>query len=453
MEDTIAAISTPIGEGGIAIIRLSGPRAFEIADAMFVSPRGKPSHFQTHTIHFGTIGNNGELLDQVMLTVMRAPRTYTAEDVVEINCHGGLLNARNILFCCLKHGARLAEPGEFTKRAFLNGRIDLTQAEAVMDLIGAKTDRAHAAAAHALEGHLSRRIKEVRERLVTVLAHIEAHIDFPEDDIATDTRDQWLTNTEEIVHVLNHLLATVREGKILREGVSVAIVGRPNAGKSCLMNALLGQDRSIVTPIPGTTRDAIEETANVRGIPVRFTDTAGIRRPRGAVEEIGIGRSRKILELSELVLHILDTSRAFSRDDDELAALYGQKPVIQVHNKIDLDRKLKLPANFPRKESVEVSSVRGDGIEELKDRIERIAWSGHVGSTRLDIAINERHADAIRRASDSLTCAIEELQKNSTPELVSQQLHIGLDAVGEIVGMTATEDILAKIFSTFCIGK
>ncbi|MGD0651700.1 MAG: tRNA uridine-5-carboxymethylaminomethyl(34) synthesis GTPase MnmE [Verrucomicrobiia bacterium] len=453
MEDTIAAISTPIGEGGIAIIRVSGPRAFEIADAIFVSPRGKPSQFQTHTIHFGTIGNNGELLDQVMLTVMRAPRTYTAEDVVEINCHGGLLNARNILFCCLKHGARLAEPGEFTKRAFLNGRIDLTQAEAVMDLIGAKTDRAHAAAAHALEGHLSRRIEEVRERLVTVLAHIEAHIDFPEDDIATDTRDQWLTNTEEIVHVLKHLLATAREGKILREGISVAIVGRPNAGKSCLMNALLGQDRSIVTPIPGTTRDTIEETANVRGIPVLFTDTAGIRRPRGAVEGIGIKRSRKILERCELVLHVLDTSRASSRDDDELAALYGQKPVIQVHNKIDLDRKLKLPASFPRKESVEVSSVRGDGIEKLKDRIERIVWSGHVGSTRLDIAINERHADAIRRASHSLTSAIEELQKNSMPELVSQQLRIGLDAVGEIVGMTTTEDILAKIFSTFCIGK
>jgi tRNA modification GTPase len=453
MEDTIAAISTPIGEGGIAIIRISGPRALEIADAIFVSPRGKPSQFQTHTIHFGAIGNNGHLLDKVMLAVMRAPRTYTAEDVVEINCHGGLLNSRNILSCCLKHGARLAEPGEFTKRAFLNGRIDLTQAEAVMDLIAAKTDRARAVAVHALEGHLSRRIEAVRERLMTVLARIEAHIDFPDEDVATDTQDQWLNSTLEILNTLQHLSATAGEGNILRNGISLAIVGRPNAGKSSLMNALLGQDRSIVTPVPGTTRDAIEETANIRGIPVRVTDTAGIRKPRGAVEKIGVTRSCNILATSALVLHVLDVSRMFSHDDRELAALCGSKPVIHVHNKIDRQHKLKLPANFPQRQTVEVSAIRGDGLEELKDTIEQIALSCQVGFEEHEVAINERHADAIRRAIDVLASASRELRAYSAPEIVSQQLRIGLDAIGEIVGKTTTEDLLTKIFSTFCIGK
>lgn len=453
MEDTIAAISTPIGQGGIAIIRVSGPRALEVADAIFVSSHGKPSEFPTHTIHFGTISNNGNLLDQVMLTVMRAPRTYTTEDVAEINCHGGLLTARNILACCFRHGARLAEPGEFTKRAFLNGRMDLTQAEAVMDVIGATTDRAHAAAVHALQGHLSRHIEEVREQLVTILAHIEAHIDFPEEGIATDTRDQWLLKTEQAIHKLDTLLATAREGKILRQGISVAIIGRPNVGKSSLMNALLGEDRSIVTPVPGTTRDAIEEVANIRGIPVRLIDTAGIRKPAGAVEEIGVNRSRKVLEQSEVVLHVLDSSRPFSSEDLNLASLCDRKPVIQVHNKIDLRHKLKLPGGFPLRKSVETSSTRGDGIEELKEHIERIALSGEVGTVHLDVSINERHADAIRQALFCLTSAVTEMRCASAPEIVSQQLRLGLDAVGTIVGKTTTDDILAKVFSTFCIGK
>src|ERR1041384_2158539 len=362
-DDTIAAISTPIGEGGIAIVRLSGPRSLEIADAVFVSSAGKPSGFPTHTIHFGTVGANGDFVDQVMLTVMRAPRTYTREDTAEINCHGGLLTAKKVLAACLNQGARLAEPGEFTKRAFLSGRIDLTQAEAVMDLISAKTELAHSAAAHALEGHLARKIEAARERLMTVVAHLEAHIDFPDEDIAPHTREKLLSDIQQVVQTLTDLLATAHEGKVLRDGVAVTIIGRPNAGKSSLMNALLGQDRSIVTPIPGTTRDTIEEIANIRGVPVRLTDTAGVRHARGHVERVGVERSRKSLAASELILHVLDSSRPLSSADFELVSHCAGKPVLRVINKIDLRRRLKLPHNSPEGPTVEVSARSGAGLE------------------------------------------------------------------------------------------
>jgi len=452
-EDTIAAISTPIGEGGIAIIRLSGPGALGIADTVFESSRGKPSEYLSHTIHFGTIGTNGDLIDQVMLTVMRAPRTYTLEDVVEINCHGGLLTARKVLAKCLQNGARLAEPGEFTKRAFLNGRIDLTQAEAVMDMISAKTDHAHSAAARILDGHLSRKIEHARDWLITVLAHLEAHIDFPDEDIAPDSRDKLLADLEEVVESLRRLLATAHEGKILREGLAVVIIGRPNAGKSSLMNALLGEDRSIVTPIPGTTRDTIEEIANVRGVPIRFTDTAGIREARGKVERVGVDRTRKALATCELVLHVFDRSRRFSTEDRQLGRLYASKPVIHVLSKSDLPRRLILPQDFPDANAVEVSVVTSDGIERLKTLIEEHVWSRRGRAEVSPIAINARHADALRRAIDSLLDGISQMRQRAPMEIVSQQIRIGLNAAGEIVGKTSTDDILDKIFSTFCIGK
>jgi tRNA modification GTPase len=452
-DDTIAAISTAIGEGAIAIVRLSGPRAFEIADAIFICSRGKPSEFLSHTIHFGKIGRNGDLIDQVMLSVMRAPRTYTAENVVEINCHGGSLTARKILTACLSNGARLAEPGEFTKRAFLNGRIDLTQAEAVMDLISAKTDLAHSAAAHTLEGHLTKRVEQMRQQLITTLAHLEAQIDFPEEDISPDTRETLVRDVDNVTQELRRLLATSREGKILREGVAVAIIGRPNVGKSSLMNVLLGQERSIVTPFPGTTRDTIEETANIRGIPVRFTDTAGIRRARGAVEGMGVTRSRNALSASALVLLVLDTSRPSSPADRGLAKLSLGKPVVQVLNKIDLPRKLKQPPDIQAMSSAKVSAATGDGIEHLKDLIASQIMSSHATSNEFDVVINERHADALSRAIDALSCSVEQLKSASPNEVVSQELRIALDSIGEIVGKTSTDDILDKIFSTFCIGK
>jgi tRNA modification GTPase len=322
-----------------------------------------------------------------------------------------------------------------------------------MDLIRAKTDRAQRAAAHALEGHLSTKINDVRDRLLTTLAHIEAHLDFPDEDIAPDTRQQLLADMESTLEFLRKLLATAHEGKILRDGIAVAIIGRSNVGKSSLMNALLGQDRSIVTPIPGTTRDTIEEIANIRGIPVRLTDTAGIRKARGLIEKIGVQRSHKSLTRSALVLHVIDSSRPFSAADRELADHCAGKQRLIVLNKIDLPRRLIIPNHFSQDHRAEVSATRGDGIELLKDKIELLTRSGAIARSDLDVAVNERHADAIRRAINSLAAAVDEVGRDASLELVSQQLRIGLDAIGEIIGKTAADDILHKIFSTFCIGK
>lgn len=453
MDDTIAAISTPIGEGGIAIIRLTGPNALAVGDRIFHSREGRVSEFPSHTLHFGTIGQNGEMIDQVMLAVLRAPRTYTKEDTVEINCHGGVLTARKILALCLQSGTRLAEPGEFTKRAFLNGRLDLTQAEAVMDLIRAKSDRAHTAAIHELEGHLSAKIDRARENLITILAHIEAHIDFPEEDIAPETREILIRDTEAILGFVRSLLATAHEGKVLREGISVAIVGRPNVGKSSLMNALIGSDRSIVTPVPGTTRDTIEETASLSGVPFRLTDTAGIRKTRGTAEQIGVSRSRKALESSEIVLLVLDSSKPLSVADRELLDQTNIKNTLLIVNKIDLATRLRIPEQFAGIGRVEVSAIHGTGLQALRDKLVNLAYSGNVGTTHVDVAINERQSTLLQNAEKYLTESIVLFRLNQPFEVIAQELRRCLSTIGEITGKTATEDILSKIFSTFCIGK
>jgi tRNA modification GTPase len=453
MEDTIAAISTPIGEGGIAIIRVSGPRAFDLADRIFHSHRGRASEFPSHTLHFGTIGVNGLVIDQVMLAVMRAPGTYTKEDTIEINCHGGVLTARKVLALCLQSGARLAEPGEFTKRAFLNGRLDLTQAEAVMDLIRAKSDRAHTAAIHELEGHLSVKINQARDRLVTILAHIEAHIDFPEDDLGPEVREDLARETAEILRFVQTLLTTAREGKILRDGISVAIVGRPNAGKSSLLNALVGRDRSIVTPIPGTTRDTVEESVSISGIPFRFTDTAGIRNTRGTVEALGVDRSRKALEISEIVLHVWDLSRPYSTADRRILEMSRGKSLVHVLNKSDLPCRLRLPQDIAIDQCVRVSALTGTGLDALRERLVSLAYSGNVGSVDVDVAINERHTGLLETAYKYLTRSHHMLVAHEPLEIISQQLRGSVDAMGEVVGKTSTEDLLDEIFNTFCIGK
>jgi tRNA modification GTPase len=453
MEDTIAAISTPIGEGGIAIIRVSGPLALDLANRVFHSSKGRPSEFPTHTIHFGTAGINGESIDQVMLTMMRGPRTYTKEDTVEINCHGGILTARKLLSLCLQCGARLAEPGEFTKRAFLNGRIDLTQAEAVMDLIRARTERAHSIALNELQGRLSAKLNDARDQLITILAHIEAHIDFPEEDISPNTREHLLTDSKSLLNFLQSLLATFHEGKILREGIPVAIVGRPNVGKSSLLNALLGEDRAIVTPVAGTTRDTLEEFANIQGIPFRFIDTAGLRRPRGQVEGIGVQRTANAIQRSDIVLHVLDSSQPFRAADLELSEPFRNKRHVLVLNKADLKNRLRLPTQLSELKAVAVSALTGLGVSNLCDSLVEFAYSGTTGSADLAVAINERHREALSRALNSLTCGMQYIERGELLEVISQQLRMALDAIGEITGKTATEDILERIFSTFCIGK
>src|SRR5437763_11041037 len=345
-EDTIAAIATPLGEGGLTVIRISGPQALAVADRCF-APAGKlskqPSLAPTHTLHFGHVMSNGQSVDEVLLSVMRAPKTFTREDVVEITCHGGLLPARMVLDAVLEAGARLAEPGEFTRRAFLNGRIDLTQAEAVADLIHSRTELALRAAGEQLAGKLSQRINELRDEMLKTLAHIEAHIDFPDEDIAPDTKSQLIGRLERGVAFMDELLRTANEGQILRRGIRAAIIGRPNAGKSSLLNQLLGRDRAIVSAIPGTTRDTIEETANIRGLPIIFIDTAGLREGRDEIEVEGIRRSHQSLEKAELILHVLDASEPWTEADQKYLAEFSHKKRILILNKSDLPEKLIVP--------------------------------------------------------------------------------------------------------------
>ena len=460
LDDTIAAIATPLGEGGLAVIRLSGAQAFAIADKSFL-PVGKsslkPTAAPTHTIQFGKIVRDEKVIDEVLLAVLRAPRTFTREDTVEISCHGGLLPAKLVLDTLLAHGARLADPGEFTRRAFLNGRIDLAQAEAVADLIHSRTELALAAANEQLAGKLSQRVNHLRDDLMLTLAHVEAHIDFPDEDISPDTKGKLLQRLENGLAFMDELLRTANEGQLLRRGIRAAIIGRPNAGKSSLLNQLLGRDRAIVSHIPGTTRDTIEETANIRGLPVIFIDTAGLREARDEIELEGIRRSRESLAQAEFILHVLDASEPLTTADENYFTEFADKKRIFVRNKTDLPVKLELPAASPfthhDSRDIDVSCVSGQGIEALKDAIKSLVWAGEIKAEMLQVAINSRHQDALNRARANTRQAADALRADATLELVAMDLRIAANAVGEIVGKTATEDLLDSIFSTFCIGK
>ncbi|HOY57155.1 MAG TPA: tRNA uridine-5-carboxymethylaminomethyl(34) synthesis GTPase MnmE [Verrucomicrobiota bacterium] len=456
-DDTIAAISTPLGEGGLAVVRISGPAALEVADRCFV-PAGpaspKPSDAPSHSVHFGHILDQGRLADEVLLTVLRAPRTYTREETVEISCHGGVLPARLVLAAVLAGGARLAEPGEFTKRAFLNGRIDLAQAEAVADLIHARTELALSAAQEQLAGKLSQRVRRLRDDLLGILAHIEAQLDFADEDIAPDRRDQLLARLDGSVAFMDALLRTADEGRILRRGVRAGIVGRPNVGKSSLLNQLLGHDRAIVSPIPGTTRDTIEETANIRGVPVVFTDTAGLRHAKDAIEQEGIRRSRETAARAEVLLHVLDWSEPLGAEDIQFLDDCEARKRILILNKSDLPRRLDLPSAVASSTpTVAVSCLTGAGIESLKDALKKLIWRGDVRPEGLDVIINARHQDALRRAREGAMRSRDALRQDLPLDVVALDLRIAVNAVGEIVGATATDDLLDVVFSQFCIGK
>ena len=471
LSDTIAAIATPLGEGGLAVLRVSGPQALAVADKVFI-PVGKsslkPSAAASHTIHYGRIERDGRFVDEVLVAVLRAPRTFTREDTVEISSHGGLLPAKLVLDALLAAGARLAGPGEFTQRAFLNGRLDLAQAEAVADLIHARTELALTAAGEQLAGKLSQRINLLRDDLVKTLAHIEAHIDFPDEDIAPDTRGQLLSRLERGVTFMDELLRTADEGQILRRGIRAAIIGRPNAGKSSLLNQLLGHDRAIVSPIAGTTRDTIEETANIRGLPVVFVDTAGLRESRDDIEREGIRRTRAMVAKAELILHVLDASEPLSEEDEQLLAEFAGKKRIVVWNKADLLRPADgartptsaaatdhstLTADVGVRAPIAVSCVTGAGIEQLKDAIKQTVWAGEIRAEMLQVMINSRHQDALQRARAATVRTAEALRSERSLELVALDLRIAFNAVGEVVGKTTTEDLLDSIFSQFCIGK
>ena len=470
-DDTIAAIATPLGEGGLSVIRISGKDALVVADKAFV-PVGKnsrkPSGAESHTIHYGKVVRGGKQVDEVLCAVMRAPRTFTREDSVEITCHGGILSTKTVLDTVLESGARLAEPGEFTKRAFLNGRLDLTQAEAVADLIHSRTELALSAANEQLAGKLSQRINLLRDDLLNTLAHIEAHIDFPDEDIAPDTREKLENRLERGITFMDELLATANEGQILRRGIRAAIVGRPNAGKSSLLNQLLGHDRAIVSPIAGTTRDTIEETANIRGIPVVFIDTAGLREAKDEIETEGIRRSRESLARAEFILHVLDASEPLTAEDEKHLAEFADKKRLLVRNKTDLPTKLVFPLTRPDGHSlpfgrgegrgegfhtIELSCATGHGIEALKDAIKNLVWSGQINAEMSQVTINSRHQDALRRAREGTRLALDALRSNASLEFVALDLHVAVNAVGEIVGKTTTEDLLDSIFRQFCLGK
>ena len=455
LDDTIAAIATPLGEGGLAVIRLSGPQSLTVADRSF-RPAGKssvqPSAAATHTIQYGHVVRDGQVIDEVLLSVMRAPRTFTREDVVEIACHGGILAAKSVLDTVLANGARLAHPGEFTQRAFLNGRLDLAQAEAVLDLIHARTELALSAANEQLAGKLSQRINRLRDDLMDALAHVEAHLDFPEEGIAPDTHRELLARLERGLGFMDELLRTANEGQILRRGLRAAIVGRPNVGKSSLLNQLLGHDRAIVSPIAGTTRDTIEETANVRGIPVVFVDTAGLREAADAVEQEGVRRSHDSMARADLVLHVFDAAEPFTTEDEHYLARFAHKKRILVRNKIDLPSQLELPDAL-ESPVVEMCSLSGQGLEALKDAIKDLVWAGEIKVEMLQVMINARHQDALRRAREAVERARDAMRDDLGLELMALELRIGANAVGEVVGKTTTEDLLDSIFSQFCIGK
>ena len=445
VSDTIAAISTPPGEGAIALVRVSGANAIEVADKIF---HGKetPSQFEPHVQHFGEIfGPEGRLIDQVVLSIHRAPASYSGEDLVEISCHGGTLVSAKILEACLRAGARAARPGEFTERAFLNGKMDLTQAEAVIDLIRAKTDLALRSATEQLEGRLGEQIGKIREELVELLAHINASIDFPEEGITPDEGETLRARLDSIREEIAALLATADQGRILREGVRVVIYGATNAGKSSLLNRLLGYDRVIVSDAHGTTRDTIEETVNLNGVPIRLLDTAGLRTSASELEREGIARTEKSLQLADLRLHIADRSTSKPSHFQER---------IRNPNEIAVLNKSDLPENSDWKDfhALRISCLTGEGLPELqKEILTRITKQNLKPESML--AINARHRDCLRRALESCDRAATVQAHGLSPEYTAIHLNEALRAVGEVIGVVDVEQILDSVFSQFCIGK
>lgn len=458
--DTIAAISTPMGEGAIAIVRLSGDEAVAIADKIFRSPGGKSLTTKaSHTIHYGHLVDpkTNEVVEEVMLSLMRGPKTFTREDVIEINCHGGLVSVNRVLKLALTNGARLAEPGEFTKRAFLNGRIDLSQAEAVMDLIRAKTDRAMNVALGQMDGKLSRLIGDLRQALLETLAQVEVNIDYPEyDDVEEMTVPVLVEKCTWVRNEISKLLQTSSQGKILREGLSTVILGRPNVGKSSLLNSLVQENKAIVTDIAGTTRDIIEEYVNVRGVPLRLVDTAGIRETEDIVERIGVERSREALRGADLILFVLNYAEELTAEDERLFETIQAMDYIVIVNKTDLPQKIdiarvkELAGNH---RVVTTSLLQEEGIAELEEAIAALFFEGQIEAGDLTYVSNARHIALLHQAQATVEDALAGAQAGVPVDMVQIDVTRTWEILGEIIGDTVQESLINQLFSQFCLGK
>ncbi|CAC8107482.1 tRNA (5-carboxymethylaminomethyl-2-thiouridylate) synthase [Staphylococcus aureus] len=456
--DTITSISTPMGEGAIGIVRLSGPQAVEIADKLY---KGKHllNDVPSHTINYGHIidPESKEVVEEVMVSVLRAPKTFTREDIIEINCHGGILTINRVLELTMTYGARMAEPGEFTKRAFLNGRIDLSQAEAVMDFIRSKTDRASKVAMNQIEGRLSDLIKKQRQSILEILAQVEVNIDYPEyDDVEDATTEFLLEQSKEIKQEINRLLDTGAQGKIMREGLSTVIVGKPNVGKSSMLNNLIQDNKAIVTEVAGTTRDVLEEYVNVRGVPLRLVDTAGIRETEDIVEKIGVERSRKALSQADLILFVLNNNEALTQEDYTLYEVVKNEDVIVIVNKMDLEQNIdinEVKDMIGDTPLIQTSMLKQEGIDELEIQIRDLFFGGEVQNQDMTYVSNSRHISLLKQARQTIQDAIDAAESGVPMDMVQIDLTRTWEILGEIIGETASNELIDQLFSQFCLGK
>lgn len=444
--ETIAAVATPPGEGGIAVIRISGDRALVVAEKVY---SGQIRSYPSHKVHFGRVVNaKGEIVDEVLIVVMKAPRSYTGEDTVEIHCHGGSLITRRVLQTALDAGARAALPGEFTFKAYMNGKLDLAQAEAVQELIAAKNDLALNAAEHQLQGALSKKIESFQKELVDIAAILEAWVDFPEEGLEFASFEEVIASLQATCNKMENLSQTFENGKIVHEGLTMCLSGAPNVGKSSLMNALLGKDRAIVTPIPGTTRDLLEADLRIGGLHFRLVDTAGIRSTDEMVEQEGIRRSHQALQEADLILLVLDATRGLQETDQELLKLAPPHKALVIWNKVDLPSLHQKP-----EDALEVSAKQGLGLDELRQAIDQKIWRSGPPSKEEIVITNSRHHQALNQAIESIKLVIQGLQTRVSAEFVAADMRRALLELGTIIGIDIAEDILSAIFSKFCVGK
>lgn len=448
MEDTIVAISTSVGEGAISIIRLSGHDALNIASKVFTKDLTK---VDSHTIHYGFITSNNEKIDEVLVSVMKVPKTFTREDIVEINCHGGIATTNKVLEVLLENGARLAEPGEFTKRAFLNGRIDLLEAEATMDLISSKAESARKISINTLTGETSNLIKNLRSELVKIISNIEVNIDYPEyEDIEVLTNESILPDIKKFKEKLEEIIKKSEDSKVIKEGIRVGIIGRPNVGKSSLLNSLLEEEKAIVTDVPGTTRDIVEGSLIVSGISLNIIDTAGIRKTEDTVEKIGVEKSLKIIDTSDLLIYILNNNEEITEEEKEILEKTKNKKRIIVVNKIDLKTKLnkKLLDSY-----IEISVKENIGIDKIKDEIKRLFNIGEISTNDMTYLSNARSIALLKKSLNNINDAINEINNNNPIDIVELSLKESWNNLGEVIGETYTDELLDELFSRFCLGK